>query len=185
MNISSINANGALQGPGGTDPADFRTRMQQAMAPVAQLFGTTPEQLMQAVQESGGTLSDYAASKGISQTDLTAAIKQGLQSNAPNGTQLSDTQLTNIADRIENHKPHGHHHHGAPPADPTAGSGVTGDASAIKSDLEKLMADLKAAGATGAVDPTATTTDPTDSTSTNSVSTNALLDLLSRFDQQL
>ncbi len=184
MNISPINAYGALQGPGGTDPNDFRTRMQQAMAPVAQLFGTTPDQLMQAVQESGGTLADYAASKGISQTDLTAAIKQGLQSNAPNGTQLSDTQLTNIADRIENHKPHGHHH-GAPSADPTAASGATGDASAIKTDLEKLMADLKAAGATGSTDPTAATANSTDPTAPNSVSTNALLDLLSTFDQQL
>jgi len=185
MNISPINAYGALQGPGGTDASDFRTRMQQAMAPVAQLFGTTPDQLMQAVQESGGTLADYAASKGISQTDLTAAIKQGLQSNAPNGTQLSDTQLTNIADRIENHKPHGHHHHSAPPADPTAASGATGDASAIKTDLEKLMADLKAAGATGATDPTVATNNSTVPTATNSASTNALLDLLSTFDQQL
>jgi hypothetical protein len=185
MNISSINANGALPGPGGTDPTDFRTRMEQAMAPVAQLFGTTPDQLMRAVQQSGGTLSDYAAAHGVSNTDLTAAIKQGLQSNATNGSQLSDTQLTNLADRIENHKSHGHHHHGAPPADPTAGTGVTGDASAIKTDLEKLMADLKAAGAAGSTDTTAGTADAADPTATNSASTNALLDLLSRFDQQL
>ena len=120
MNITSITSNGAAAPNGGVDPTGFRQRMEQAMAPVAQLFGTTPDQLMQAVRASGGSLSDYAASKGISNNDLVAAIKQGMKSSAPNGSQLSDSQLTSIADRMANHKPHGHHHHGAPPVAPPA-----------------------------------------------------------------
>ena len=105
MNISSIGGASGMTGVTGANQDDFRTRMQQAMAPVAQLFGMSSDDLMSAVKASGGSLADYAASKGISSSDLTAAIKQGLQANAPNGVQLSDSQLTNLAQRIENHKP--------------------------------------------------------------------------------
>ena len=106
MNISSIGggaqALAQLQTP---SVGDFRTRMQQGLAPVAKLFGMSTQQLMSAVQESGGSLADYAASKGISSDSLLAAIKQGLQANAPDGAQLSDDQLTNIANRIANRQP--------------------------------------------------------------------------------
>jgi hypothetical protein len=118
MNISSIGGAAGSTGIGGANQSDFRTRMQQAMAPVAQLIGMTSDELMSAVKASGGTLSDYAAPKGISNADLTAAITQGLQNNAPNGAQLSDTQLTNLVQRIENHKP-GHGSHGSA-SSPTA-----------------------------------------------------------------
>lgn len=92
------------------DPTSFQTRMQQALSPVAQLFGESPDQLMSELQSGHTSLSALAASKGISQTDLVNAIKSGLQQSAPNGSTLSDTQLTNLADRIARRK-HGHHHH--------------------------------------------------------------------------
>ncbi len=60
------------------------------------------------------SLSDLATQKGVSQTDLLTAIKAGLQQTAAsNGQTPSDTQLTNIANRVANHKHGGgHHHHG-------------------------------------------------------------------------
>ena len=82
MNISSlasVNATSALGVHAGAQQ-DFRTRMQQSMAPVAKLFGMTTDQLMSAVKSSGMSLADYAASKGITNDNLTAAVKQGLRS---------------------------------------------------------------------------------------------------------
>jgi hypothetical protein len=181
--------------------------MQQAMAPVAQLFGMSSDDLMSAVKASGGSLADYAASKGISSSDLTAAIKQGLQANAPNGVQLSDSQLTNLAQRIENHKP-GDGPQGPPPG-AAGGASATGSSSTIKKELEQLIADLKASESTTATDGTTssststiktdldklisdlkTSESQTDSSTAstsgaNPASTNALLDVLTRFDQQL
>ena len=93
------------------DPTSFLTHMQQALAPVAQLFGESSDQLMSELQSGNTSLSALASSKGISQTDLVNAIKSGLQQAAPNnGTALSNTQLTNLANRIANRK-HGHHRH--------------------------------------------------------------------------
>ena len=208
MNISSIGGASGMTGVTGANQDDFRTRMQQSMAPVAQLFGMSSDDLMSAVKASGGSLADYAASKGISSTDLTAAIKQGLQANAPNGVQLSDSQLTNLAQRIENHKP-GDGPPGPPPGGGAGGVGATSTNSTIKTELEKLIADLKASESTTSTDGTtssSTSTIKTDldklvadlkasdsqtdsstssTTGTNSVSTNALLDVLTRFDQQL
>ncbi len=181
MNISSIGGAGGTTAVG-ANQNDFRTRMEQSMAPVAQLFGMTSDQLMTAVKASGGSLADYAASKGISSTDLTAAIKQGLQNNAPNGVQLSDSQLTNLAQRIENHKP-GDRPQGPPPGGAVGATGstaATDSTSTIKSELEKLLEDLKSSDST-----TSTSATGTSSTTTGAVSTNALLDVLTRFDQQL
>jgi len=93
------------------DPTGFDTRFQSAFTPVAQLFGESPDQLLSEL-DSGSSLSALAQQKGISQDDLIAAIKQGLrQSSANNGSTLSDTQLTNIANRIAHHRHGGHHHH--------------------------------------------------------------------------
>jgi hypothetical protein len=208
MNISSIGGASGMTGVTGANQNDFRTRMQQSMAPVAQLFGMSSDDLMSAVKASGGSLADYAASKGISSTDLTAAIKQGLQANAPNGVQLSDSQLTNLAQRIENHKP-GDGPQGPPPSGGAGGVSTTNASSTIKKELEKLIADLKASESTTSTDGTtssSTSTIKTDldkliadlktsesqtdsstasTTGSNSVSTSALLNVLTRFDQQL
>ena len=112
--MTAINPIGSTNPNQQVDPTDFRTRMQQALAPVAQLFGETTDQLMSELQSGKTSLSALAQSKGVSQTDLVNAIKQGLSQNASsNGQTLSDSQLTNIANRIANqvHGAGGHHHH--------------------------------------------------------------------------
>ena len=102
MNVNGLG--GAVQ-PQQADKSVFQARMQQAFAPVAQLFGESTDQLMSELQSGSTNLTDLAKTKGISQTDLVNAIKQGVTQ-----TSLNDTQLTNIATRIADHK-HGHHHH--------------------------------------------------------------------------
>ena len=93
----------------------WQNRMQQAVAPVAQLFGESASQLITELQSGKSSLSTLAQTKGVSQTDLVNAVKQGLQQGTSSGSvALSDTQLTNIANRIVNqvHGGHHHHHHG-------------------------------------------------------------------------
>jgi len=178
MNVSSIGSSPGTMGINGTGQQDFRARMQQSMAPVAQLFNMTSDQLMAAVRNSGGSLADYAASKGISNADLSTAIKQGLQENAPNGVQLSDSQLTNMVQRIEDHKP-GDGPQGPPPSATTNAVGVTGtgvSSADLKTDLEKLIADLKAVESSTA---SAGTTSGTDTSS------DTLVQILSQIDAQL
>lgn len=103
--------------------------MQQGLAPVAQLFGESTDQLMSELSSGKTSLSALASQKGISQTDLIDAIKQGLQQNAPSGQTPSDSQLTNMANRIANHKHGGGHHHGG-------GGGVS--AAGSSSDIDPL-----------------------------------------------
>lgn len=110
--MTTINPIGVSNLNQATDPTGFQTRMQQALAPVAQLFGESTDQLTSELSSSNTSLSALASQKGISQTDLLNAIKQGLQQAAPsNGQTASDTQLTNLATRIANHRHGGHHHH--------------------------------------------------------------------------
>ena len=181
MNISSlasVNATSAL-GVGAGAQQDFRTRMQQSMAPVAKLFGMTTDQLMSAVKSSGMSLADYAASKGITNDNLTTAVKQGLQDSAATGVQLSDTQLTNLAQRIENHKP-GDFSRGSSPVTATNAATTNSTTSTIKADLEKLIADLKTLDSTGS----AASSSAAGSNTTSSDPTSVLLDALVRFDQR-
>ena len=123
MTMSGIGSASQALGNTGIDPNSWQTRMQQTLGPVAQLFGMTTDQLDQALQ-GGESLTDIAAGKGISQADLTAAIKQGIQQAQPPGSApLSDSQLTNMAGRIAGH--HRHHHHadtGSASTDPLAES---------------------------------------------------------------
>ncbi|HUI47732.1 MAG TPA: hypothetical protein VL119_03475 [Acidimicrobiia bacterium] len=149
----TINPIGAPTASQSIDPTSFQTRMQQALAPVAQLFGESSDQLMSELNTGGTSLSALASQKGISQTDLVNAIKQGLQQTSTNnGQSLSDAQLTNIASRIANHKHGGHHHHGggaAPVAastDPTATTGSSSTSSTSSTD--ELLQLLEAQGQT-------------------------------------
>ena len=121
----NINAVGGTPAVPSANQSSFPARMQQALAPVAQLFGETGDQLMSELSSSHTSLSALAASKGVSQTDLVNAIKESLQQASPsNGRAASDTQLTNIATRMANHK-HGHHHHSDAVAPvPTASAGT-------------------------------------------------------------
>jgi hypothetical protein len=109
----TINPIGAANPNQAIDPTTFQTQMQQALAPVAQLFGESTDQLMSELGSANTSLSALASQKGVSQSDLVGAIKQGLQQTAAEkGQSPSDAQLTNIANRIANHKHGGHHHHG-------------------------------------------------------------------------
>jgi len=139
MNISSIGGGAsALQQLGRAAGTDVRSRIDQGMSEVAKLFGTTGSQLMSDVKASGQSLADYATSKGVSKDDLINAIKQGLQANAPNGAQLSDTQLTNMADRIANHKP-GSGPDGPPPGDAVSGVGLTTSTASGTNSVNALL----------------------------------------------
>jgi hypothetical protein len=120
------------------EPASFQTRLQQALAPVAQLFGESSDQLMSELDSGHTSLSKLAAQKGVTQTDLGSAIKQGLQqSAASNGQSLSDSQLTNIANRIANHRHGGHHHHGGASTSTTSSS--TSSSISSSSSTEALL----------------------------------------------
>lgn len=189
MNVAAVGGTTSSTAVDPSTQTDFRTRMEQAMAPVANLFGMTSDQLMSAVQQSGESLADYAAAHGVSKDQLTAAIKQGLQQNAPNGVQLSDTQLTNLADRIENHKGGGHHHHhgGSSVNSTTSTDPTTSTTPNLQADLDQLIADLSTLSSTssGVSADGSTSSSAGTSTDPNAVSVSQLLDLATRFDQQL
>jgi hypothetical protein len=99
-------------------PQNGQPNPQQVLQPVAQLLGTTSQDLMSQMQ-SGTTLSDIASKQGVSQSDLINAIEQGLQSASPPGSTSaqSSQSLTTIATGIANGTAkvgqHHHHHHGA------------------------------------------------------------------------
>ena len=174
MTVGAINNTQQLDPTQTADTSSWQTRMQQALGPVAQLFGESASQLMSDLQSEKTSLSALAQSKGISQTALVDAIKQGLQQSSANGgPQLSDTQLTNLANTIAN-RTHGHHHHhggGAiggvgntsgtsttaaagigsdsdgdndgSSAGSATGAGTSTGASSLQTDVERLMFDLQ------------------------------------------
>jgi hypothetical protein len=143
MNVTSVTAtnvrpmtmSGASRvgGPGSAD------RMQGALSATANLFGMSTDQLVSAVQ-GGRSLSSLAASKGVSQSDLLNAIKQGIQNATPQGASgPSASQLDTIASRIANHtggRVHHHHHgHGGQAASAVNGATSTsGSTSTSSSD---------------------------------------------------
>ena len=191
MTVTGIGGSSQLYGAQGVGASSWQNRMQQAMGPVAQLFGESPQQLMSDLHSGKTSLSQLAQSKGISQADLLNAIKQGLQESAANGgPAMSDNQLTNLANMIANRVHGGHQHGGGASATGSSTSGVDSDgdndgstaaaagpsssASALKLDVERLIADLQAQQAgssTGSSSTAASTTD--------------LVKQLSQFDQTL
>ncbi len=214
MTVGAIN-NAALLDPSQTVAASsWQTRMQQALGPVAQLFGESAQQLMSDLQSGKTSLSALAQSKGISQTDLLNAIKQGLQQSSANGgPQLSDTQLTNLTNTIAN-RVHGHHHHGGgmsavSGASTSGASGVGGDsdgdndgsggaagaagvtsasggAASLQTDVERLMFDLQSMLQSSASSNASSSTASANSTGVWSNTSSAnLLNQLSQFDQTL
>jgi hypothetical protein len=92
---------------------------------------------------AGKSLSDVAAGQGVSEDDLVSAIAADLKAHAPQGApQLSDTQATNIATRIADHKPGEGRGPGGPP--PAAAQGnLASLANSLGTDpdalTEKLM----------------------------------------------
>ena len=183
MTVSGIGGVSAALANTGVDQTSWQSRMQQMLGPVAQLFGMSATQLQQSLQ-SGESLNDMASSHGISQTDLNAAIKQGIQSAQPAGAApLSDTQLTNIANRIA-----GHHHHqhgggggGASDTDPASTSGATAanPLAAVAQDIVQLIQDLTTALSTGAAtSATPATTAPPAPNASNPLTQSTAIDQL-------
>lgn len=68
---------------------------------VAELLGTSESDLLEQLQ-SGTSLKDIAASAGVSETDLTAAVKTALASSAPDGVTPTDDELSDFTNRIIN-----------------------------------------------------------------------------------
>jgi hypothetical protein len=216
MTVGAISNSALLDSSQNVGASSWQTRMQQALGPVAQLFGESAQQLMSDLQSAKTSVSALAQSKGISQTALVAAIKQGLQQSSANGgPQLSDTQLTNLANTIAN-RVHGHHHHGGGMSgvnsalgtstsgasgvgsdsdgdnDGSGGAGsagVTGtsaSASSLQTDVERLMFDLQTMQQSSTASTASSNTASANSTSAWSTASSAnLLNQLSQFDQTL
>ena len=97
MSVSSV---GSAQ----VEPHHHRHHKPPEMTNTAELLGMSTDDLEQA-RKSGQSLSDLAASKGVSKDDLVASITKDLQANEPGGApQISDAQLTQMATNIADGK---------------------------------------------------------------------------------
>ena len=147
MTISGIGSASQALANTGVDQNSWQARMQQTLGPVAQVLGLSTTQLQQDLQ-SGESLTDIAKTQGVSQTDLLNAIKQGIQQAQPAGAApLSDTQLTNMANRVAGHH---HHHHGGGGGGASSATSATSTSStdplaAVQQDLDQLLQDLTTA----------------------------------------
>jgi hypothetical protein len=111
MTVNGINGGPAISGQNNAD--SWKQRMDAALGRVAGLFNENVDQLESDLKTGNTSLTALAQSKGVSQDNLISAIKSGLQQASANGgPQMSDSQLTNIANNIANrtHGAHGHHH---------------------------------------------------------------------------
>jgi len=126
--ISGIQANTSLSAMTSTADVEHTSRharMEKTMQPVADLLGMSASDLQQALQ-SGSTLADLAAKKGVSRSDLIAAITKGLEANKPEGAAAVEgtfniSQIANdIADGKGPRGPRGAE--GAPPVGPPPGA---------------------------------------------------------------
>lgn len=79
---SAQGASGGRGRPPGPDPATM-------MQPVADLLGVSTSELRSSL-DGGTSLDQLASAKGVSHDDLVAAIKDGLEATAPQGTSSSD-----------------------------------------------------------------------------------------------
>jgi len=139
MNIANVL--GTQQTSTADGPSRWKSQMNLAMDAVAKKLGMSDSDLQSALQ-SGKSLTDIAKSKGVSSDDLLSTVKDALKSANPN---MSDTQLSNIANRIVNHKGGHHHHHTegaasvAPPASTSSDSTSSSSSSTTGSILSILM----------------------------------------------
>jgi hypothetical protein len=92
---------------------------KNVVADAAQALGMDKQDLKKALA-GGQSLSDVAASKGVSQDDLLSAIKQGINAS---GTPSDGTDIDSLAQQLAAFKPKSHALE-APPTDPTGDTGV-------------------------------------------------------------
>ena len=151
MSISVISSTPQTKDSSGTESI-WKQRMGQALGPVAQLFGESASQLESDLRSGKTSLTALAQSKGVSQSDLLGAIKQGLQqSSAKSGRPLTDDQVTNLTNSIAN-RVHGRHHHGGGHGGDAGGVQGAGDSS-----VSALLASMTAkdtSSTTGGTDGT-------------------------------
>jgi hypothetical protein len=95
-------------------------------------------------------MDDLAKARGVSQTDLTNAVKTDLQAGKPaDAPDLSDDQLTQMATGIAAgkgpHGAHGHHHHQPAASDDasTADANLSSLADSLGVSQTDLLGELK------------------------------------------
>ena len=133
MTIAAISPTSFSGAASTASVTERKGRVESVLAPVAQLFGESAQQLEGELRSGKTSMTALAQSKGVSQSDLVDAIKKGLQDGAKaGGVQLSDTQLSNLANGMAN-RVHGGHHHlrrGADAAGGVTAGGATSGATA-------------------------------------------------------
>jgi uncharacterized protein YidB (DUF937 family) len=156
MSISSISSTTSTYQVAGTDRR--QPPKPPSMDNTADLLGLSAQELEDA-RKQGKTLADLAKEKGVSTDDLTAAVTADLKANKPEGApDLSDAQLTQMATDIINGKgPHGHGHHGPPPAggddtDTTVTQNVSDVAASTGTDISTLLEKLQSGDTSSADD---------------------------------
>lgn len=87
--------------------SSFTQARQDALNAVANELGISATDLRSSLS-SGETLTQLAASKGVSSTALQSTIETALKADLPNA---SDSQISGLASRIASGH-HGHHGHG-------------------------------------------------------------------------
>ncbi|MGE0025946.1 MAG: hypothetical protein AB7O78_08465 [Thermoleophilia bacterium] len=83
--------------------------IREAMGSMAGMLGMSADDLDQKLK-GGASLSDLAASAGVSRDDAVAALSAALKANAPQGANMTDDRATTLAERLMDGPPKGHHH---------------------------------------------------------------------------
>jgi lambda repressor-like predicted transcriptional regulator len=119
---------------------------QQVLQSAGSVLGMSTGDLTTALR-SGQSLAQIAQQKGVSQSELTGAVTQALNTAAQNGASLPADAST-MAQRIVNHtggaSGHRHHHGGSSTDGSSSGSETSGDSmlSSISSALGMQPTDL-------------------------------------------
>jgi uncharacterized protein YidB (DUF937 family) len=136
--ISSVGGVNGFQPP----PPPPNDTIKKAYDAAAQKLGMSDDDLRSALQ-SGSSLADVAASKGVSTDDLVSAVAGSLQgAQLPDGASATDL-ATNLVNRKGGGGGHGHHHHHASSSTDstgyTPGDNVQALADTLGVDKDTLM----------------------------------------------
>jgi transposase-like protein len=134
--IDSVNGGqGATPSAAGQGPGAV---WQQVLQSAGSVLGMSTSDLATALK-SGQSLSEIAQQKGVSQSDLTGAVTQALNTAAQNGATLP-TDASSMAQQIVNQKggPSGHHHH-------HGGGATDGSSSSSDSSADSMLSSISSA----------------------------------------
>ncbi len=123
----------AGQGPGAV--------WQQVLQSAGSVLGMSASDLATALK-SGQSLSEIAQQKGVSQSDLTGAVTQALNTASQNGAQVP-ADASSMAQQIVNQKggPSGHHHHHRH----HGGSSTDGSSSGTDTSADSMLSSISGA----------------------------------------